>query len=212
MTKRRSLSKPPYFDPRPRGPGDRGYEWYAPNYLGREIRTRRGLDALDRLTSIHESGHALGHIYFNQRFIKMWMSYAETGRGNIRLPSFDPEIVSRQWRENDAIASLMGRAAEHYYAPRSHWRLAAGYEGRVHGKVRVTPNSDLDNFWYQIDALGESEAFAGELFERADALVRTLWPEIRYIAMMLLARKTLTELQVYKLLKYPMPARMRLHY
>ncbi len=38
-------------------------------------------------------------------------------------------------------------------------------------------------------ALKESDAFAWELFERADALVRKLWPEIRCVAKALLRKK-----------------------
>ena len=117
---------------------------------------------------------------------------------------------------------LAGPFAQRRYAPNSHWEFGAGHHGTIHGVPQYGPASDLDFFWrdiFRIIRLGPQDngartrawrdGLVEKLEARTTALVKARWPEIKILAAGLLARRTLTERQVYRLLGRPAPKRYR---
>jgi hypothetical protein len=196
---RHPLSKPPYFDPRPRPVCTRGWEWYHPV----DHWPIQSGEVHDRLTSIHEASHGCVAIHLNVRFRKLWLEYPKTGRGMMQYHEGDRHFDYR----TEALIGLAGREGERRFAPNSHWAMRSGHEGRIHGKVQIIPNSDLDHVAECIDVLELDENAFNNIVAQTRALVRTLWPKIMVVSRALLERETLTERQVYRLLKRPLPWR-----
>ena len=201
MTAGRPLSKPPYFDIRPRPVCSRGWEWYHPVAHW----PMQSDEVHDRLTSIHEASHGCVAIHFKVRFRKLWLEYPKTGRGLMQYHDSDHDFDYRK----EAVIALAGREGERRFAPNSHWAMRSGYEGRIHGKTQIIPNSDVDHVAECIDVLDLDENAFNDIVAQTQALVRALWPEILIVSRALLARKTLTERPVYQLLKRPAPKRYR---
>jgi hypothetical protein len=199
----------PVFDPRPRGPDDRGWELYSPLVLSKSPRSEAGED---RLIAIHESGHLIAYVEFGIPFKKAWLVWPKTGGGHVEA---DPNYVGgpstpAAWEE-DAIISLAGPYAQRRYSPNSRWRLGAGFDGYIHNRAIIRPGSDFDCYDKAISEIVPVgcciAATVKKIRARTIALVRDHWAEIKLLSAALLERKTLTERQVYLLLKRPLPKR-----
>jgi hypothetical protein len=197
-------SQPPYFDPRPRPPSARGWELYHP---WRHYPASGTAASRDRLIAHHEAGHAIAYVEFDVPFKKVWLEYSKTGRGFVEAESNYLVIPTPAAYEEDAAISLAGPFAQRRYAPHSHWRLTAGYQGKIHGREIHTPESDLAYFWQNINALIDRDGGYDAVVKRIEActkaLIKARWSEVKLIAAALLAHKTLTERQVYRLVKRP---------
>jgi hypothetical protein len=209
MTARRPLSKPPFLDLRPRGPGDRGFDWYHPIQLS----LPRSFVIEDRLVAIHEAGHTIAYVEFGVPFKKVWLEVPKTGCGRVEAdPNYVVPSTPSAWEE-DAIISLAGPFADRRYAPNSHWERGAGSDGTIHNREIIRPDSDWDYYWRSINKLVEPGCCVAATVKRIDArtvaLLKAHWPEVKLLAAALLERKTLTERQVYLLLKRTPPKRVR---
>ena len=194
-------SKPPFFDPRPRPPCAKGWEFYHP------WRHHQAIDKAthERRTCHHESGHLLAYVDLEVPFKKVWLEHPKTGRGMVEAPDVIIPIKS------NAVISLAGPFAERHYATGSNWRLVAGSEGFVHNRERFTPNSDLADFWDDIEMLVRRGCCRAAVVKRIEArtaaLIKEHWGDVQITAAALLKRRTLTERQVYRLLKRQPPKR-----
>jgi hypothetical protein len=195
----------PVFDPRPRGPGDRGWEHRDPFYP-----PSQSLKTFLRLTAYHEAGHILSHVEFNIQIVKVWLSDPKTGCGRV----FGG--VGLGTPEQEAVDSLTGPVAERRFAPNSRWELSAGLEGWAHRRSLIMKNSDLDSFRYYVDLMvgdyvgnwrQRRDIITEKMEDRAVALVNAHWFEIKTIAAALLEREILTEAEIYQLLERPLPKR-----
>jgi len=194
----------PYFDPRPRGPGSRGFEQYHP---WQHQLPRRSEAIVCRLTAIHEVGHVIGYVEFGVPFEKVWLTFPRSGCGRVEAPSV-VRLTPSEW-EVDAIISLAGPYAQRRFAPHSRWRLGGGFSGYIHNDPIITPGSDFDCYEKAISEIVPVGCCIAATVKRIDArtiaLVRDHWAEIKLLTAALLERKTLTERQVYLLLKRPPP-------
>jgi hypothetical protein len=200
-----NFSKPP-LDLRPRPPCAKGWERYHPLGHYPPIPDTPGFRMA---SSYHETGHVVAYVHFDIPFTRVWMEHPKTGKARVTA-AYRPAISEpgrRQYYENNAVLSMTGPEAERRYAPRSYVAIGAGYEGTIHGRVQILPESDLDYFWRYVFALASSydqrEAVRRELMERSKLLVKELWPQIQIVAKALFKRGVLSERQVRELMCRP---------
>jgi hypothetical protein len=113
-------------------------------------RERREAAASDRQLAIHESGHVIGHIYFNHAFKVAVVrrvrtrngfdhaGYVKPGRGHVEWQADSIELHAARvaWLEDDMVITLSGMAAGRRYAPRSDWRgIASGDTALLQGAL-----------------------------------------------------------------------------
>jgi hypothetical protein len=148
------------------------------------------------------------------RFKKVWLVHPKTGGGRVDAhPDYYVPPSSPDAWEEDAIISTAGPFAQRRYAPRSQlWKCVAGDEGLIYNRIITRPKSDWDYYWYAINKLvpvGCCAATVKRIDARTIALLKAHWAEVKLLARALLERKTLTEREVYQLLKRSPPRRVR---
>jgi hypothetical protein len=176
-----------------------------------------------RLTAsaIHESGHVCACIALRVPFRKVDIIpqqdrlghvYDRKSRATFPNDRTDPRVID--WVERNIIVDFAGGLAQRHFAPRSHWSRGMGHDGFVRGlyydddqpityHVKTGYGSDLRHIDEWLKYLGRygDDAYRAALEQRAAALVKKLFPEIKRVARALLEHKTLTQAQVRQLMK-----------
>jgi hypothetical protein len=160
----------------------------------RSDKRRRIVSRAARVTagSVHEASHACVAIELHVGFRKVDI----IRRGNVSGALFESRVIfpSDDQIERSIIVGFAGGLAEHRFAPRSNWARAMGGLSLA--------GTDLDRIDARLRMLGRhgDAAYRAELEARAAALVKKLYPEIKFVAAALLKRKVLTQAQVKKLM------------
>jgi hypothetical protein len=163
----------------------------------------------------HESGHAVVSIALKIPFTKVDILPDKKFAGALHHPKMKayPDLAD-DWNERYIIMLFAGGIAQRRFAPRSHWRYGVGAEGFerdyyydedgdlawVDSPIRGTDFAQIADRLVSLGRYSDDAAYRAELEARAKALVKKLYPEIKFVAAELLKRRTLTQTQVRRLM------------